>query len=916
MGGVYISKHSSLSEITIFSIYLVVFVLSKFLEMDEPPEEVVGEEPLPGWLRIETEGQKPYYKSPFPRTVIRTAAMLKEFLKKEHASGRMREVNGSEFSFKRRLGLKMKALPALTNLTEVVGSGEEAVGNMNFKSAYQHRTVVELLTRDTGKIVEHRKLLSNMSRQLDEFRPKDPYKSPESFEDLKKKLSTATDLRDIIAILSEDQKVTDALGAMFSDICLAEVSQIDVNSGPLVEFPCSVNENVYCKIAEQGIQSCPQLMSLVINFVVRKGEPILPGHVMKISTLFSSMCHLVNHDLDALVKIRSLAMQMDGLSNLGLNLLSDCALSQCARSLSNHRDLFADIGCAVMDNTASDFPYQSILDNCDIQTEHLTVEVIEKESVDTSHLLTRSKTKAEALALFTKEQLFLNSEQNQAELDHFRYVVAVAAGRVLASKRPDAKKLADHLPFHHQHENSNNKLSPAVTFILKPYPYQETKNPDTIKLMIRIQRQFLQKVGKTMSHDPEFAKKLKLLEDPDAATEEREEAEQCVREVVQKHGEWLGGGDLLTVKMIQEARMLMAGSATAFGRLEFLGPFRLQLLHMKMKKICQDYAMCMKQEINFDDKISLPWLSALTRVKVSNKAKDIKKNDSTFERADQFIAAVQSYYLVNLFDNYMVTNSELLDDVKSTDTAVSFVLGMLDSFHIQLYFDPNMTVPKKHEGEDDMFDYCKEMVERYLLSLVFDICEEEGDAEGLRALRRVMVSYFLAKKPERQDSKYASFTLIDLIVELAASERSRKRMDLYVVINPSGTAGGGLFRDKFEEHCIRSVKDCLRGTHGGLDDIKLEKEIGGLSVLTGMQQHNRSSALRGKLGKEHSKDLVGETVREQLEENVAKYDPFNRDRKIKHSFLDKSKGNPFHGLTEVNLDRFIKRKKQEYNAKY
>ena len=41
--------------------------------------------------------------------------------------------------------------------------------------------------------------------------------------------------------------------------------------------------------------------------------------------------------------------------------------------------------------------------------------------------------------------------------------------------------------------------------------------------------------------------------------------------------------------------------------------------------------------------------------------------------------------------------------------------------------------------------HAKEMVERMLLSLVYDICEEEGDAEGLRALRRVMVSYFLTQ---------------------------------------------------------------------------------------------------------------------------------------------------------------------------
>ena len=324
----------------------------------------------------------------------------------------------------------------------------------------------------------------------------------------------------------------------------------------------------------------------------------------------------------------------------------------------------------------------------------------------------------------------------------------------------------------------------------------------------------------------------------------------------------------------------------------------------------------MKHDINFDDVLSLPWLAALTRVKVSNKSKDIKKNDSSFELHDQFLASVQSSYLVNMFDNFMEKNFKMLEDVTDTESAVKFVLSMLEEFDVQLFFDPSKAAHENLKGEDDLFVYCKDMVERFLLSLVFDACEEEGDAEGLRALRRVMVSYFLAQKPDRQDSKYASFTLIDLVVELAASERTRRRMDLYVVINPSGTAGGGLFRDKYEEHCIRAVKDCLRNTHGGLDDIKLEKEVGGLSVLTGIQQHNRSSVLRGKEGKEHAKDMVGDTVREILEEKVSKYDPFNRSREVQHSFLDKSKGNPFKGLTEPDLKRFIKRKKNEYNLKY
>ena len=556
------------------------------------------------------------------------------------------------------------------------------------------------------------------------------------------------------------------------------------------------------------------------------------------------------------------------------------------------------------------------LDNCDLQQEHLTVEAIEKETVDTSNLATERLPKEEALNLFTKDEVLLGSERNKEELEHFLTVMGIAVGKILVNNRSEAKKLKDHLPAHHTHKYSHVKRTPAITFIVKPYPYQETKNPDMIKLLIRIQRQLLNSVAKAFGNEPGFLEKLKMLEDPDVANDVRVKAEEEVLEKVKIFGVWIGSGDLLTVKMVQEAKMLMAGSATAFGRLEFLGPFRLQLLHMKMKKICQDYSACMKEEINLDDKVSLPWLVALTRAKISNKPKEIKKNDSSFEKHDQFIAAVQVDYLLNMFDNYMEKNPRCMDEVTNTETAVNIVLSMLEDFGIQLYYDPCRNAPKNSNKEDDLFCYCKDMVERFLLSLMFDVCEEESDAEGLRALRRVMVCYFLAHKPTRQDSKYASFTLLDLIVELAASERTRTRMDLYVTVNPSGTPGGGLFRDKFEEHCVRAVKECLRNTHGGLDDIKLEKEIGGLSVLTLIQQHSRDSVLRGKKGKEHSKDMVGDAAREQIEESIAKIDPFNRERDMQYTFNDKSKGGPFMDLSVTDLERFILRKKKEYETKY
>ena len=223
--------------------------------------------------------------------------------------------------------------------------------------------------------------------QIDKFRAKNDDQNPPNFENFKKKLSEASDMKDLVTCFTEDQLGIEALRASFADMCLAEISQINVKDGPLVEFPPSINENVYCQIAEHGMHTCPQLISLAISLVVRKEDPVLPSYVLKIATLFSTMCFSANHDIGGLVKLRSMILQADGLTNMGLEILSDCGLAKCSRSLSNHRDLFADVGRGVMDNTAARFPFQSIFDNCDLQQEHLTVEVIQRETIDTSHLL-------------------------------------------------------------------------------------------------------------------------------------------------------------------------------------------------------------------------------------------------------------------------------------------------------------------------------------------------------------------------------------------------------------------------------------------------------------------------------------------------------------------------------------------------
>jgi len=108
---------------------------------------VITEEPCSGWLRIEVEGEKPYYKTPVPRTVIRDKAKLNSYLDKEHAKNRMLDIQDDKFSFKRRLGLRNKRV-----------SENEQRPPKDITTKKEPDSIVERLTK-SGKVINHRQLL-------------------------------------------------------------------------------------------------------------------------------------------------------------------------------------------------------------------------------------------------------------------------------------------------------------------------------------------------------------------------------------------------------------------------------------------------------------------------------------------------------------------------------------------------------------------------------------------------------------------------------------------------------------------------------------------------------------------------------------------------------------------------------------
>ena len=148
------------------------------------------------------------------------------------------------------------------------------------------------------------------------------------------------------------------------------------------------------------------------------------------------------------------------------------------------------------------------------------------------------------------------------------------------------------------------------------------------------------------------------------------------------------------------------------------------------------------------------------------------------------------------------------------------------------------------------------------------------------------------------------------------SPRTQERMENLVCCNLSGLPGGGLFRDKVIEICVRKVKTRLRNLHMSLNDKILDKSISSLSTINKIVDHDMRSMLTGETGMQSSYDHIGDDAREYMKEKIEELDPFNLSRSP-ISLYDKSKGlSPFTGMTSGRIEQFVKRNKTNYKRNH
>ena len=250
------------------------------------------------------------------------------------------------------------------------------------------------------------------------------------------------------------------------------------------------------------------------------------------------------------------------------------------------KDQLAEVAetCLVEETTSR--PVQSTIDNCDQKGSHSTVEYLQVEYDDTSHLGVDAMGPEEVLQLFNVDLLLLNREELKPEKEHLEKVILTEAAKALALVRPEIGHWLRLLPKHHPHPNDHLQLREAsivlrpphwlqVSHIIHPYEpscwfcwlktpsalrassanpktikySQETKQDEMCQLAAILQDEVLDTLKLQRPNDHQLHADLALIRKPVPGTERPEDkvvrlqAEQRVKCAVLDRGERVGHGD-------------------------------------------------------------------------------------------------------------------------------------------------------------------------------------------------------------------------------------------------------------------------------------------------------------------------------------------------------------------------------------
>ena len=783
----------------------------------------------------------------------------------------------------------------------------------------EHQKLTEAiskLTIDPSRRVVHSEVLENAAKKLNDARAKNARKEEDvEVESLKDLIKDCQSLHEVTKVIWKDSGFQKRFSHLFTSQLLEQLLSLgSFEENPLKSFPVDVNSNIYSDIMNFALENARDVMLLLTALTKKQENPICPKDVIQLAYSFSSLAEAANSQNNSLKKVKSLGLRSTGLTNSGLDSLSQIGVSETSRSARNDRDVLASISEEIVKQHAKNNVPQYTFDNLDIRinniTHHLTLNFKEFEQNDTSDLSTNAKPVEELLDFFTKETLLLQSVENTDLFVHYQYVTALTLGRLFGKEVDGMAWLLSVFPEHYVHPNSPNAANKAIIHVDKPMYAQETKNSDMFRIMKSLQLQYLNLIGEQVAEKDEYYKDIKTILSAESPADIREAAEIRVKLEEKKAGVLICHGDQLTKERFESCKRLAQSGVSAVERFEFMPVFRIGMFHLRMNKSIMDIESGMKGLVNVEDELSLGYFRTVLGLNsITNKAENIKRCGE-FEKHDQFLLVVGKEILINAFKSFMASYKGTI--TKTTEGATDLILKFLSVSDIKYFYDPNNFDEK--DKFDDILSSCRDNAGRTVLSMVSDKVEHEGDGLGIRAVRKAMIPYFLNKKVV-QSSKYAMSLLSDLVNYMGASERTKKRIDLLATCNPTGGLGKCLARDQVNEHKVKMVKNSIRGLHSQLSDTILSKTVLGANVLCQLQEHDQESMLLPMSGGRSSYSYIGDDQRSKIRSEIEKINPFDQNRE-KREHYEKPTGSVFAGLSLDRVEKFLTRNKQNFTRSY
>ena len=294
---------------------------------------------VPGFVRIEGKTGTPFYL-PTPDPSRPTKKLVKlfnhdevfEYLKKENISS----VDATDFDFSRRKrkdsvtssGDCKRARPASDTFLDgneensfpIIDSDNLLQGDLGDNQQASCRFDVKKLMAG-GVKVHHERDLREAARSLDALRRgEDQAEITEKVDlmGLKFQMSNARTIEEMVQELGTSPEALRVMARVIEDRVLEELLLLNSTEDRILlsEFPNSLSENFVAEVIKLASRKSPVTLSFLLKLITKDtSSNVEPCHVISVATIFSHLCSCVDKSNNALLKINSLQLKMDGLTD-------------------------------------------------------------------------------------------------------------------------------------------------------------------------------------------------------------------------------------------------------------------------------------------------------------------------------------------------------------------------------------------------------------------------------------------------------------------------------------------------------------------------------------------------------------------------------------------------------------------------